>query len=363
MAFTDDMENIVKATGLTEDELASVIIAKEKEGWTNAEISDFLVSNFDNKEYASKAQNELDAIYQLGFNPPKDYNPAGGKRYQQWQEYKEDPSLFDRFKSRYAANKEADEQRRASSRESIANSVTDWRDSHPEQWRVGMVNSIFGDNSLLSQYYASKNAAEESEKNRQNQSEYNEYLREYDRANSQKEAEVELASLNRDLVKSRPSDAAVILKRREALLNKYPDLKSDESDDTAKNEYEKELKYKKAKIAAQRALPMTFATDQEKAKAIDSVYNNEELLDEHKEEIINFIKSQKSTAQLQQEARQSAIAGHSGKKTTESLDDSDLAKKTEAAIKSNKSPSRMTDDQRKKAKELGYTWKGTNWSK
>ena len=186
MAFAynkfNDMENIVKATGLTEDELANLILAKENEGWTNAEIADLLGSNFDNKEYAGKAQNELDALYSLGFNPPKDYNPTGGKRYQQWQEEKEDPSLLDRFKSWYAANKDADEQRNAAAREAIAKSVNDWRDSHPEQWRVGMVNAMFGDNSLLSQYYAAKQAAEEGEKNRQTQREYNQYLKEYDRA-------------------------------------------------------------------------------------------------------------------------------------------------------------------------------------
>lgn len=185
MAFTyeniNDMENIVKATGLTEDELASLIIAKENEGWTNAEIADLLASNFDNKEYAGKAQNELYALYPLGFNPTKDYNPTGGKRYQQWQEPKEDPSLVDRFKSWFAANKDADEQRNATARESIAKSVNDWRDSHPEQWRVGMVNAMFGDNSLLSQYYSAKQAAEEGEKNRQAQREYNQYLKEYDR--------------------------------------------------------------------------------------------------------------------------------------------------------------------------------------
>ncbi len=191
MAFTydkfNDVENIVKATGLSEDELASLIINKENEGFTNDEIVDLLVSNFDNKEYASKAQDELDALYSLGFNPPKDYNPTGGKRYQQWQEAKEDPSLLDRFTSWYAANKDADEQRKAAERAAIANSVTDWRDSHPEQWRVGMVNSIFGDNNMLSQYYAAKQAAEEGEKNRESQREYNEYLKEYDRAQLEEE--------------------------------------------------------------------------------------------------------------------------------------------------------------------------------
>ena len=218
MAFTrdkiNDMENIVKATGLSEDELASLIIAKEHEGWSNAEIVDLLVSNFDNKEYAGKAQDELDALYSLGFNPPKDYNPAGGKRYQQMQEYKEDPSLIDRFKSWFTANKDADEQRNAAAREAIAKSVNDWRDSHPEQWRVGMVNAMFGDNNMLSQYYAAKQAAEEGEKNRQSQREYNQYLKDYDR-NKQvleqlKADKVEYSKLQKERATADPRTKVVI---------------------------------------------------------------------------------------------------------------------------------------------------------
>ena len=159
MALTHNIENIVKNTGLSEDELASLIINKENEGLTNDEIVDLLVSISDNKEYASKDQDdqdEVDALQSLGLKP------AGGKQA---------PGLFDRFKSW----KDADEQRKAAERESVANSVTDWRDSHPEQWRVGMVNSIFGDNNMLSQHYAAKQAAEESEKNRVSQREYNDY--------------------------------------------------------------------------------------------------------------------------------------------------------------------------------------------
>ena len=373
MAFTfeniNDMENIVKATGLSEGELADLILAKENEGWTNAEIADLLASNFDNKEYASKAQDELDAMYSLGFNPPKDYNPTGGKRYQQWQEYKEDPSLFDRFKSWYAANKDADEQRNAAAREAIAKSVNDWRDSHPEQWRVGMVNAMFGDNSLLSQYYSAKHAAEEGEKNRAAQREYNQYLKDYDRAKEAaeksaaykkelKEAEVELASLDRDLIKARPTEAAVIRKRKEALFSKYPDLKKDESVEQA---YEDEQKYKRAKIAAQRALPTTFATDQEIDKAIAAIADNAELLDEDKEEMIKDLQSKKSTATLAKEASQSAVASHAGKKTGQSLDDADLTAQTLEKIKSGKGPSTMSAEQRSKARELGYNWNGTKW--
>lgn len=366
-----DMENIVKATGLTEDELASLIIAKENEGWTNAEIAEMLVSNFDNKEYAGKAQNELDALYSLGFNPPKDYNPAGGKRYQQLQEYKEDPSLFDRFKSMYAANKEADEQRRASERAAIANSVNDWRDSHPEQWRVGMVNSIFGDNSMLSQYYASKNASEESEKNRQSQNEYNQYLKEYDRANAAaeqsaaykkelKEAEVEMAALNRDLVKADAPEAAVIKKRQDSLIEKYPDLASANEEAIAAQQTENE--YQTKKIGVRSAIPTVFADENAINTQIANVMKSD-LRPQDKEELVKELQSKKSTLQLAREASQSAVAGHSGKKTTESLDDADLTAKTLEKITAGKGPSSMTDDERTRARELGYSYRQGKWSK
>ena len=113
MAFTHNIENIVKNTGLSEDELASLIINHANEGLTNDEIVDLLVSISDNKEYASEDQDdqdEVDALQSLGLKP------AGGKQA---------PGLFDKF---------------AAAGESVANSVTDWRESHPEQWRVGMVN-------------------------------------------------------------------------------------------------------------------------------------------------------------------------------------------------------------------------------
>lgn len=339
MAFNyDNMENIVKATGLTEDELASLIIAKENEGWTNAEIAELLASNFDNKEYASKANSELDTLYSLGFKP----------------------SLIDRSKNWLA-----------SKRDSIAKSVNDWRDSHPEQWRVGMVNAMFGDNSMLSQHYAAKNAAEESEKNRQSQHEYNQYLKEYDRTKAAaeqsaaykkelKEAEADLAGLNRDLIKASPTEAAVISKRRETLLSKYPELNSDDSVEKA---YEDEQKYKQAKIAAQRALPTTFATDKDIDNAINSIYDNPNLLDEHKDEMIKDLQSKKSTAQLAREASQSAVASHAGQKTGKSLSDADLEKKANDAISTNTSPSRLKPEVLDKIRELNYTWTANGWSK
>jgi hypothetical protein len=362
MALTHNIENIVKNTGLSEDELASLIITKENEGLTNAEIVDLLVSISDNKEYASKdqdEQDELQALQSLGLKPASE---------KQVQDVNDDPGLFDRVKSKLAA-----------AGESVANSVNDWRDSHPEQWRVGMVNSIFGDNNMLSQYYAAKQAAEESEKNRESQREYNEYLKEYDRANAEAEnraayqkelkaAEVELAGLNRDLVKANPTEAAVILKQREALLAKHPELASYNTDtdtgtDIAKKAYDDERNYAADLNRFKGQVKRVFLTDDEIQNEIERVQAARWIRPDDMSKIVDDLQSMKSTAQLAREASQSAVASHAGKKTGASLDDADLTQKANDAIKNNTSPSSLKQEERDKIREMGYTWTANGWSK
>lgn len=370
MAFTHNIENIVKDTGLSEDELASLIINKENEGFTNDEIVDLLVSISDNKEYASEDQDdqdELQALQSLGLKPAS---------VKQAQDY---PGLFDRFKSLVASDKEAKEQRNAAARAAVANSVNDWRDSHPEQWRVGMVNSIFGDNNMLSQHYAAKQAAEESEKNRESQREYNEYLKEYDRAKAEaesraaykkelKEAEVELAALHRDLVKANPSEYAVIVKSIEALKEKYPELESDETEtetatETAKKAYEDERAYAANLNRFKGQVKRVFLTDDEIQNEIERVQAASWIRPDDMSKIVDNLQSMKSTAQLAREASQSAYASHAGKKTSESLDDADLTKLANDAIKNNTPPSQLSTAVKDKIREMGtHTWTANGWS-
>lgn len=358
MAFTYNIENIVKDTGLSEDELASLIITKENEGLTNEEIVDLLVSISDNKEYASKdqdEQDELQALQSLGLTQASE---------KQVQDVNDDPGLFDKF---------------AAAGESVANSVNDWRDSHPEQWRVGMVNSIFGDNNMLSQYYAAKQAAEESEKNRESQREYNEYLKEYDRANAEaesraayqkelKEAEVKLAELNRDLVKANPSDAAVILKQQEALVKKYPELESDDTDtetatETAKKAYEAERAYAVNLNRFKGQVKRVFANDEEIKNEIERVQAASWVRPDDMSKIVDNLQSMKSTAQLAREASQSAVASHAGKKREKALDDAELTKQANDAIENNTPPSLLSQEVRDKIREMGtHTWTANGWS-
>ena len=379
MAFTYNIENIVKDTGLSEDELASLILNKANEGLTNEEIVDLLVSISDNKEYASEDQDDQDefaALQSLGLKPTVE---------KQVQDVNDDPGLFDRVKNRFAAYKDADEQRKAAERaaiksklaaagESVANSVNDWRDSHPEQWRVGMVNSIFGDNNMLSQYYAAKQAAEESEKNRESQREYNEYLKEYDRAKAEaeskaayqkelKEAEVVMAGLNRDLVKANPSDAAVILKQQEALVKKYPALESFDTK-TAQDAYEAERKYAADLNRFKGQIKRVFATDEDIKNEIERVQAESWWVrPDDMSKIVDNLQSMKSTEQLAREASQSAVASHTGKRTGESLDDKELTKQAYDAIKNNTHPNLLSDEVKTKIGAIGYTWKNNKWKR
>jgi len=379
MAFTYNIENIVKDTGLSEDELASLILNKANEGLTNEEIVDLLVSISDNNEYASKDQDEQDDQDEFAALQSLGLKPTGEK---QEQDVNDDPGLFDRFKNRFAAYKDADEQRKAAERaaiksklaaagESVANSVNDWRDSHPEQWRVGMVNALFGDNSMLSQHYAAKNAAEESEKNREAQNEYNEYLKEYDRANAQKEkdaaykkelkdAEVEMASLNRDLVKADAPEAAVIMKRQESLIAKYPDLKSSKEQAIATQQQENEYQTKKIRLRSE--IPTVFADENVINTYIANVMASD-LRPQDKEELVKELQSKKSTAQLAREASQAAVASYAGQKTGKSLSEADLTAQALDAVKNNASPTKLKQEVRDKIREMGYTWTTNGWSK
>ena len=346
MAFTRDIENMVKDTGLSEDELASLIITKENEGLTNDEIVDLLVSISDNKEYASKDQDDQDefaALQSLGFKP------AGGKQAQ------DDPGLFDRF---------------AAAGESVANNVNDWRDSHPEQWRVGMVNSIFGDNNMLSQYYAAKQADEVNEKNRESQRDYNDYLKEYDRANAEaeksaayqkelKEAEADMAALNRDLVKAKPSEAAVILKQREALLDKYPALESFDTK-TAQDAYEAERAYAAKLNRFKGQVKRDFLTDEEKQDEINRVQEESGISPDDISKIVDDIRSIKPLNRMKQERDLQQDLNRGGEKRGKALDDADLTQKANDAIKNNISPSALSDDVISKIGTLGYTWNSAN---
>lgn len=233
--------------------------------------------------------------------------------------------------------------------------------------QLGLYDYVWGDNW----YPKAMQAAEEAEKNREAQRAYNDYLKEYDRAKAEaeksaaykkelKEAEVEMAALNRDLVKANAPEAAVIAKRQEALMAKYPELKSSNEEALAKQKEEGE--YQSKKIGVRSKIPTVFADENAINAQIANVMASD-LRPQDKEELVKELQSKKSTAQLAREASQSAVASHAGKTTSESLDDADLTKKANDAIKNNTSPSNLKQEIRDKIRELNYTWTANGWSK
>lgn len=64
----------------------------------------------------------------------------------------------------------------------IANSWEDHRNNTDPMWRVGLVNAIFGDPSMLGQYYQMQNANEQAERNRILQNAYNEQIKSQSKA-------------------------------------------------------------------------------------------------------------------------------------------------------------------------------------
>lgn len=207
-------------------------------------------------------------------------------------------------------------------------------------FQLGLYDYVWGNPGLLQTY----NANVQAEKARQEQANYNKMLKqmedesraaEAEKARNQelKEARVEMAKLNKDLINARPQEAVIIRRQQEALVNKYPELETSFREaNAAKAE---EDAYQKAKIGFIGQIPSVFANDNEKQKQIDAIIASN-LREEDKQAEINRIRGIKSTAQMGKEASQSAIAGHTGKKTTENLENKDLADKYHEMVKQGK---------------------------
>lgn len=232
-------------------------------------------------------------------------------------------------------------------------------------FQLGLYDYVWGNPGLLQTY----NANVQAEKARQEQANYNKMLKQMDdaaqaaeaqKARNQelKEARVEMAKLNKDLINAKPQEAVIIRKQQEALVNKYPELETSFREANAAKAEEDAYQIGKTKTIG--AIPSVFNTDAEKQAAIDKVIASN-LRPEDKQAEIDRIRGTKSTAQMGKEASQSAIAGHTGKKTTETLADQDLTDKVIGKIGAGMGPSKLTAEERTKARELGFTWKGTKW--
>ena len=197
--------------------------------------------------------------------------------------------------------------------------------------QLGLYDYVWGNPALLQTYNANVQAA----KAREEQAQYNKLWKQIEddkakaaaeqaRKQELKEAGVEMAKLNRDLINATPQEAVIIRKQQEALINKYNELAGYNSD-AIKAKAEEDA-YQAKKVGFIGGLPKTYKDDAEIQKTIDSVVASD-LRSKDKEDIIGKLQGLKSTAQMAAEARQSAVASHSGKKTTENLETKDRKKK------------------------------------
>ena len=178
-----------------------------------------------------------------------------------------------------------------------------------------------------------------------------------------KEASVEMAKLNKDLINAKPQEAVIIRKQQEALVNKYPELSQSSADAIIARKAEQNYQRNKTNYIGK--IPHTFANDAAIDAQIQDILNQSEdvIRDDDKEALIKELQGRKSTSQLIKEAQQSATASHAGKKTTENLNEQDLLNKANTAISANSRPSSLVPEIRQKIRELGYTWDGTQWVK
>lgn len=197
--------------------------------------------------------------------------------------------------------------------------------------QLGLYDYVWGNPTLLQTYNANVQAA----KAREEQAQYNKLWKqieddkaraaaEQSRRQELKEASVEMAKLNRDLINAAPQEAVIIRKQQDALINKYPELAGYNSDAIKAKADEDAYQAKKVRFIG--GLPKTYRDDAEIQKTIDSVVKSD-LRSNDKEDIIGKLQGLKSTTQMAAEARQSAVASHSGKKTTENLETQDKKKK------------------------------------
>lgn len=191
--------------------------------------------------------------------------------------------------------------------------------------QLGLYDYVWGNPGLLQTY----NANVQAEKARQEQNAYNKMWKAIEDQKAKERADAEKREKLTQLYKDYNNAAGE--QERTIIAEQIRNLKGDSAlEDKMLNAYNADraakARYMKDKALLRSQIPTTFAND----KAIDdaiSMVMSSTLHDDDKEDIVKELQNKKSTAQMAAEARQSAVASHSGKKTTESLEEKDLADK------------------------------------
>ena len=257
--------------------------------------------------------------------------------------------------------------------------------------QLGLVDSLFGDNTILSAWNSNKQA----EQNRREQQEYNKILLDMNKAEAKRaneEAESKAASelklaefkarqeqlpvINEELKKL--CDIVVANKKGsvaeqdawdqiELIRTEYPELKLSARPilearlDALRNEKNATSEHQLYVSKLENSIPNSFKTTREKdAWLSEHVENNSELTDSEKKAIYERLKQINTVQDRTQEAVTSAKTAYTGKKVSESLTQNDIRKDATNAIAKNTAPSRLSDDVKK---EIKKTHKWNNGSK
>lgn len=219
--------------------------------------------------------------------------------------------------------------------------------------QLGLYDYVWGNPTLLQTY----NANVQAQKAREEQNAYNKLWKQIEMAKAERDwqynkdkLQVEKDKLEAEKARTAEAKVAQLLKQRaeakntieerqldteiNGLLNVYPQFKGQVNGMRAAQEEDKQ--YAKNLNVYKGQLKRTFNTDADIDNEVRRVIAEPWIREADRSDIISALQSKKSTAQMTAEARQSAVASHSGKKTTENLENKDLADKYHQMVKQGK---------------------------
>lgn len=220
-------------------------------------------------------------------------------------------------------------------------------------FQLGLYDYVWGNPALLQAY----NSNVQAEKAREQQREYDNYWKQIEAAKAERDWQYnkDKLQLEKDKIeaeKARTAEAKIaqLLKQRaeakntieeraidteiNGMLSVYPQFKDQAAEminaQKADRQYAKDLNKFKSQVKR------TFNTDADIDNEIQRVLAEDWIREPDRSAMVDELRSKKSTAQMGKEASQSAIAGHTGKKTTENLENKDLADKYHEMVKQGK---------------------------
>lgn len=208
--------------------------------------------------------------------------------------------------------------------------------------QLGLYDYVWGDPTLLQTY----NSNVQADKARQENLAYQNMWKQIE----QDKLDVEKGKLEAEKARTVEAKVAQLLKQRaeakntieerqldteiNSLLNDYPQFK--DQVDGMRAAQEEDKNYAKNLNLYKGQLKRVFNTDADIDNEVRRVLAEPWLRESDRSDIISSLQSKKSTAQMSREADQAARASHTGKKTTEALENADLAKKYQEMKKQGK---------------------------